>query len=161
MLAIPPSSVEIAPANEIRHAALVGEPTKRQSVVLHEQDCPLESWSESRDRVVWRTLFSGDRTPTEGLTVGVAELAPTGEREVLTHRHAPPEVYYVLAGQGVVFVDEEQHALRPGSVVFVPADAEHAAANTGAEPLRLLYVFPTDSFDEVEYHFSEEPWSIG
>ena len=52
-------------------------PARAKPVVVHEQDLPLESWSdESRARVQWRTLLSGDRTPTRSLTMGVAELPP-------------------------------------------------------------------------------------
>ena len=124
-------------------------------VVLHEQDLPLESWSEaSRDRVVWRTLLSGDRTPTGGLTMGVAELPPGGDAPLVTHRHAQVEAYYVLEGEGVVSIDGVEHPLRAGSVAFLPGGSDHGAVNTGRVPMRLLYVFAADSFDEVEYRFS-------
>lgn len=130
-------------------------------VVLHEDDVPLESWSEeASDRVAWRTLFSGGRTPTRGLTLGVAELPPGGPPETVAHRHAQIEAYYVLAGEGVVVIDGERHAVRVGSAVFLPGDVQHVAANTGRETLRLLYVFDADSFDEVQYHFSTEPTRI-
>lgn len=129
-------------------------------LVLHESECELESWNEAtRERVVWRTLFSGERTPTRGLTMGVAELPP-GMRETVTHRHDPVEAYYVLSGEGVVFIDGEPHPVRAGSAVYLPSRAEHGALNTGAETLRLLYVFAADSFDEVEYEFSRTPRSI-
>lgn len=123
-------------------------------VVLHERECPLESWSDAtRARVAWRTLLSADRTPTAALTLGVAELPP-GAHEPVTHRHAQVEAYYVLEGEGLVLLDGVEYPVRAGSVVFVPGDAEHGAANTGEGTLRLLYVFATDSFDEVEYRFS-------
>ena len=31
--------------------------------------------------------------------------------------------------------------------------ATHGVQNTGGEPLRILYVLPADSFDEIEYEF--------
>lgn len=128
-----------------------------QPVVLHEQDCELESWSEeARSLVEWRTLLSADRTPTRALTLGMAELPPGEASDLRTHRHAQIEVYYVLAGEGIVSIDGVEHAIRPGSVVFLPGDAEHGAVNTGAETMRLLYVFAADSFEEVEYRFSPE-----
>lgn len=123
-------------------------------VVLHERDCPLESWSDaSRSRVAWRTLLSADRTPTGALTLGVAELPP-GDHETVPHRHAQIEAYYVLEGEGLVLIDGDRYPVRAGSVVFIPGEAEHGATNTGSETLRLLYVFATDSFEEVEYRFS-------
>jgi mannose-6-phosphate isomerase-like protein (cupin superfamily) len=130
--------------------------TRPKPVVLHERSCELESWSEeSADRVRWRTLLSGDRTPTRALTMGVAELPAGPPREIVTHRHAQIEAYYILSGEGVVLIDGVEHAVRAGSAVYLPGDVEHAAANTGGETLRLLYVFAADSFDQVEYRFQQ------
>lgn len=125
-----------------------------QPTVLHEADVPLESWSEElAERLAWRTLFSGNRTPTEGLTAGIAELAPGASREVVTHRHPQVELYYVLSGEGVVLVGDVEHRVRAGSALFIPGNTEHASVNTGEETLRIFYVFATDSFEDVEYHF--------
>lgn len=60
----------------------------------------------------------------------------------------------MVAGEGVVVLDREEHPVRPGSAVFIPGDVEHAVVNTGSSTLRLLDVFPVDAFDEVEYRFS-------
>jgi len=126
-----------------------------QPVVVHERDCPLESFGEAtRDRVEWRTLFSADRTPTRALTLGVADLPPAARDTLITHRHDPIEAYYVLAGEGLVSIDGVDHAVRAGSAVFLPGGCEHAALNTGSTVMRLLYVFASDSFDDVEYRFS-------
>jgi oxalate decarboxylase/phosphoglucose isomerase-like protein (cupin superfamily) len=42
-----------------------------------------------------------------------------------------------------------------GSAVFIPDNVFHSLANTGASDLRFAYVFPANSFDEVEYVFDE------
>ena len=125
-----------------------GEPT-----ALQETDAPQDGWDDPvRGRIHWRTLFSQGRTQSEGITCGVAELGP-GDWLGL-HRHAPPETYYVLAGAEIVSLDGREIAVRAGSAVFIPGMAEHAVRQTGAEVLRLLYAFPVDSFDNVEYLFS-------
>ena len=102
----------------------------------------------------WRTLFSADRTPTNALTLGVAELPAGHATPILTHRHAQVEAYYILSGDGIVSIAGVEHRVRAGSAVFLPGDVEHGAVNTGAETMRLLYVFAADSFDQVEYRFS-------
>jgi quercetin dioxygenase-like cupin family protein len=104
-------------------------------------------------RTRWRLVFSGRRTPTEAVTVGLSEFPPGGVLPL--HHHAPAEVYHVLEGEGVVEVDGERHLLRPGLSLFIPANARHRTTNTGEGPLRFLFVFPTDSFEEVVYHFDE------
>lgn len=125
-----------------------------KGVVIHEESCPLEGWDDAvRGRVVWRTLLSADRTPSAQLTLGVTELGPGQPDPFLPHRHAQAELYYVLAGEGVVHIDGAEHPLRAGSAVFIPGDAWHGARNTGSEPLRMLYVFAADSFADVRYAF--------
>ena len=70
-------------------------------VALDEADAPQGGWDDPvRGRVRWRTLFSQGLTQTAGMTCGVTELGP-GDWLGL-HRHAPPEVYYVFAGAGIV-----------------------------------------------------------
>ena len=116
--------------------------------LVREQDCPEESWG---DIVSWRTLISADRSPTEALTVGTAEIHPGASTDGALHRHQPPEVYYFLAGTGVVHIGDAAYPVEPGMAVFIPANEWHFVANTGTEPLRLLYAFAVDSFDEVRY----------
>ncbi len=122
--------------------------------VIDEASVTPDGWDDpARGRVKWRTLFSQNLTPTEGLTCGVAEFAPGDRLE--RHRHAPPEVYYVVAGEGVVFLDGREISVKPGAAVFIPGLAEHGIRQTGAETLRIFYVFPVDSFDGVEYLFED------
>ena len=125
--------------------------------VAHETDVPLEAWTDpARALVSWRTLLSGDRTPTRGLTLGVAEVVEQVGADARLHRHAQDEAYYVLSGRGVLTIDGVDHPLTAGSTAFIPGRAWHAARGVGAEPLRLLYVFPTDSFTDVVYEFPDD-----
>jgi quercetin dioxygenase-like cupin family protein len=122
--------------------------------VVHEGDLEFEGWSDpSRGPVRWRTLISGDRTPTASLTLGVAELQPNTEGDPRPHSHSQPEAYYVLSGTGVVTISGIDHPVGPGSAVFISGGSNHFARNTGAGTLRLLYVFPADSFADVTYEF--------
>ena len=127
-----------------------------QPVIVHEQSVPLERWDDpARGPVTWRTLFSGDRTPTSGLTVGIAELPAGGPDPGPPHRHAPPEVYVVLDGEGTMEIDGVATPVRANSAVFIPGMAEHRLVNTGPGTLRLLYVFGVDSFADVTYLFPD------
>lgn len=125
-------------------------------IVVHEKDVQFEGREDaSHGGVTWRTLLSGDRTPTSQLTLGVAEV-PAGEETPRIHRHAAAEAYYVLEGIGVVEIDGSAHRVEKGSAVFLPGDSLHRLRNTGSVPLRLVYVFPVDAFEDVVYVFPEE-----
>lgn len=124
--------------------------------VVHEQGVGLEGWDDPvRGKVAWRTLLSGDRTPSAQLTLGVAELGPGQPAPFRPHRHAQAEVYYVLSGEGVVHLDGVEHAVRAGASAFIPGGVWHGARNTGPGDLRLLYVFAADSFADVHYVFPQ------
>ena len=128
-----------------------------RGVVVQEAECPFEGWDdEIRGKIVWRTLLSGDRTPSAEMTLGVTDVGPGQPSPFHLHRHAQAEIYYVLSGEGVVSIDGVEHPLRLGTSVFIPGNVWHGARNTGRDILRLLYVFATDSFEDVHYVFPSE-----
>ena len=121
--------------------------------MIREVDSPLESPINPKSKVLFKLLVAGERTPSEGLTMGIAEI-PTGA-SILLHHHRPEEVYYVLEGEGTAEIENIAAHIGPGSALFVPRNAQHRTINTGTVPLRLLFVFPTDTFHEIEYHYAE------
>jgi mannose-6-phosphate isomerase-like protein (cupin superfamily) len=127
------------------------EPT----VVDEAQIAPVGWDDPTHGRLRWRTLFSRGLTPTEAITCGVAELEPGDRLE--RHRHAPAEIYYIIAGEGVVFLAGREIAVRAGAAVFIPGMAEHGIRQTGVATLRFFYAFAVDSFDSVEYLFPAPP----
>jgi len=125
-------------------------------LVINEANAPEDAWDDPvRGRLSFRTLFSRGLTPTAAMTCGATELK-AGDWLGL-HRHAPPEVYYVFAGAGIVSLGGREIPVSAGSAVFIPGMAEHGIRQTGSETLRLFYAFPVDTFDSVEYLFSAAP----
>ena len=120
-------------------------------------ELPWETWDDpdlaARSPLRWKLAFSGPRTPTGALSMGLAEFPPGAVLPL--HHHAPAEIYHVLEGEGRTEIEGVPHELRAGVSLFIPANARHRTTNTGPGPLRFLFVFPTDSFEEVVYHFDE------
>jgi mannose-6-phosphate isomerase-like protein (cupin superfamily) len=60
--------------------------------------------------------------------------------------HAEDEVYVVMAGRATVVAPTGQAHVRPGSVIFVPANEEHRFVDV-SEDLALIVLFapPPDS----------------
>ncbi len=130
------------------------EPARTAPTIIHEALVPPKGWNDPvRGRVKWRTLFSQGLTPTGAITCGVAEFGPGGHLE--RHRHAPSEVYRVVAGEGVVHLDGSEILVKAGAAMFIPSMAEHGVRQTGRAKLRIFYVFAIDSFDGVEYLFPD------
>jgi quercetin dioxygenase-like cupin family protein len=89
-------------------------------------------------------IFCDAETPTASLLAGINHLAP-GAR-IPRHFHDYEELQFILSGTGVV-IDSAgtEHPLEPGSAVYCAAGptAAHGFANTGREPLGILYAYPT------------------
>lgn len=125
--------------------------------ILNERDCALEGWEEvALGAVQWRTLVSGERTPSNALTMGVAEVREATEGRPRLHRHAQAETYFVLSGRGAINLAGAERPLATGDAVFIPGGAWHVAWCVGEEPLRILYVLAADSFDQVIYEFGDD-----
>ena len=58
----------------------------------------------------------------------------------LRHRLAAVEVYYFLAGAGIMHVGNESAAVGPGHTVVVPAGTEQWVENAGDHDLEFLCI---------------------
>ena len=122
--------------------------------IVRPSDRPVERFDDpARGDASWVTFFSGEITPTEAMSAGLAELAPLGGR-LAPHRHAQAEIYYVVEGSGIVTVAGVETPVSAGAAVFIPGGAEHGIRNEGEAVLRFFYVFPVDRFPDVAYRFS-------
>jgi quercetin dioxygenase-like cupin family protein len=127
-----------------------------EPLVVHEEESKFESGKlEITGPVRWTTLLSADRTPTSEIVLGLAEIEPGESGEFRQHSHDHAEAYYILSGHGVVTISNNDYLVRSGTTIFFPRGAEHRTINTGLKPLRFLYVFPADSFEQIDYKFTE------
>jgi mannose-6-phosphate isomerase-like protein (cupin superfamily) len=128
-----------------------------EPVVVQESAREWETWRDQdvteRGLVYWKTLLSADITHSEALTMGIAKILP-GEA-LHEHRHLQAEIYLILQGRGLVRIDGKPQPVTAGSAVFIPGNAPHSCENTGATDLQFAYVFPANSFEEIEHIFEE------
>ena|SRR6266481_1672137 len=54
--------------------------------------------------------------------------------------HREDEAYYVVSGRGMIQVADEERAVEPGTVIFVPAQLEHRFHSI-TEDLMVLVMF--------------------
>lgn len=121
--------------------------------VMRQEDNVTEvTWDDQRGNLSFKSLIDGDETATSKLTFGTATFGASGY--LAPHRHAQPEIYYILAGTGVVTIDGVRHDVSAETGIFIPGNAEHSIANTGTAQLKILYAFAVDRFSEVAYVFS-------
>lgn len=55
------------------------------------------------------------------------------------HRHGQTEeIYYILAGEGMLLVNNEKQAIHAGDAILIPPGAWHSVTNTGRVSLVFL-----------------------
>jgi succinyl-diaminopimelate desuccinylase len=112
-------------------------------------------WSETRPwtpiepekglRIRFKRVMDPERYVE--LIAGVAELDPM--THYTRHWHDQAELYYILSGYGLVYVEASAHEVGPGSAVYIPARGVHGADSLGATPLRILYVYGCERVGHV------------
>lgn len=72
--------------------------------------------------------------------------------------HNCAEAFYVLAGEYVIFIEEQEYRCPAGSFVYIPPDTRHGF-RVGAEPSRKLNVYVpgamVDYFDKLSRAIAE------
>ena len=109
-----------------------------------------QEWSstEKYPGVKWKFLIDADFDGSSSLSVGFAQIAPGGN--LTLHYHSPAEIYVVTNGTGILNKSGELETIKKDDVVYIAGNAEHSLKNNGKETLEFYWIFPTDSFSEVE-----------
>ena len=126
---------------------------KEKIVVSHLKDQP---WNEDKDqgKLRWKYIADSTQLMIHGLSCGVLVLPP-GE-ELLLHHHSPQEVYIIRRGKGLLLSSLSSKKVYEDSFVYIPKNVNHGLKNTGEEDLEILWIFPTDCWEEVEYIFQKQ-----
>ena len=112
-----------------------------------------QEWSttEKYPGVRWKFLIDANFTKSSGLSLGFAEIAPGGD--LILHYHSPAEIYVITDGTGTLNKSGELQEIEKGDVVYISENAKHALKNNGKETLKFYWIFPTNTFSEVEYFY--------
>ena len=86
---------------------------------------------------------------THDLSVGLYRL-PAGGTDP-QGPHTEDEVYHVIRGRATITVGEEEHAVTPGSIVFVGADVPHRFDDIEEELVVLVVFGPAEYTHRVDH----------
>ncbi len=112
-----------------------------------------QAWQENKDQgnLRWKYITDSTIMKSHGISCGVLVLRP-GE-ELPLHHHSPQEVYIIRQGEGLLLSSSNSKKVYKNSFVYIPKNFDHGLRNTGNDDLELLWIFPTDCWEEVEYIF--------
>jgi quercetin dioxygenase-like cupin family protein len=118
-------------------------------VALH-RDLEFNSLDDGSDPDDWRP---GSRlalvTDADADLAVIAEQIGVGD-SVPLHRHSIDEVIFYLSGEVDVRLGDENHAVRAGDIMVIPAGVAHAQRNAGDSIAEIRAVFPSARLD-IEY----------
>jgi len=94
-----------------------------------------------------------DRSETGLTEIGINEWKLDGP----PHKHNDKDqIFYILSGNGVIKLGDEEHEVKPGYLIYVPAGLVHQSITKGSEPLcYVLYNVFNDSQKEGHSTFAE------
>lgn len=72
--------------------------------------------------------------------MGNVTLEPNGG-QVPWHNQEQEEVYFIVEGTGEMCLGEERREISAGQAAFIPPGVFHQLTNTGATPMRMIYVY--------------------
>ena len=91
----------------------------------------------TKDGSMIRSLLDRANAPVRNQSLAEATI-PAGCR-TQPHYHArAEEFYYVIEGEGLMRIGDEEQPVGPGDAILIPPGAVHTLLNTGPGPLRIL-----------------------
>ncbi len=84
-------------------------------------------------------------SPTEGWdshVMRVIEVEAGGHTP--RHAHPWPHINYIIEGEGYLFLNGEENAIKAGGYAYVPSNELHQFRNTGSTPLKFICIVPAE-----------------
>ena len=95
-------------------------------------------------------ILLGPEQGTPNFATRCFTLAPGGR--IPAHRHVRIEhEQYMLDGEMVLCLDGEEHTVRAGDCMFIPAGTAHWYENRGPQPARFLCMVPLTGDYQTEW----------
>ena len=90
--------------------------------------------------------FLARTADTPRFTFGIIDIAPG--RHLETHVHAgEDDAFYILEGEMIFELGDEEVTAPPGTFVLVPPGAPHGFRNEGSTPVRMFNIHAPAGFD--------------
>ena len=91
------------------------------------------------DETTLRELLHPDKADLRiGYSLAHATVKPG--KNSLPHKLKTSEVYYILEGEGIMYVEDESAEVRPGQAVYIPPNSVQYIKNIGNSDLKFLCI---------------------
>jgi len=76
------------------------------------------------------------------------EILPPGATVTPHHHEVIEEIYYILEGDGMMKIDDEEREVVAGDAIYIPRFASHTLTNTGDGTMKILLICGPAFFNE-------------
>ena len=104
--------------------------------VRHLKDC--DEFLAGDDSIL-RELLHPDKSALE-VRYSLAHATVIAGQRTRPHRLESSEVYYIMAGEGLMHMDEEAVKVGPNCVIYIPPRTVQFIENTGSRDLEFLCI---------------------
>ena len=104
-------------------------------VVMHPDDI---SFFKGVCGSVWR-LITPETAPVKALSTALVHIDVKGQ-STPHHHKVIEEIYYILDGEGLLRVGDEEYRIKQGTIAYIPPEVIHTLINVGKRGLKLLVI---------------------
>ncbi|MBN1803793.1 MAG: cupin domain-containing protein [Sedimentisphaerales bacterium] len=101
------------------------------------------------DDSILRELLHPEKTDLQ-IRYSLAHAEVRAGRKTKPHRLKSAEVYYITAGQGIMYIDDKSFEVGPEFAVYIPPDSVQYIENTGNSDLKFLCIVDPAWKEEYE-----------
>jgi len=91
------------------------------------------------DNTILRQLLHPDKAELDIRYSLAHAILPAG-RSSQPHRLRASEVYYILEGEGIMYINDESAKVHAGQVIYIPPRARQWIQNSGTSDLKFLCI---------------------
>lgn len=91
------------------------------------------------DNTLLRELFNPLKDKMD-LRYSLAHATVKPGKTTYRHRLKTSEVYYILKGRGIMYIDDESEEVKEGQAIYIPPNAAQCIKNTGTTDLVFMCI---------------------
>ena len=119
-----------------------------------------EAWdlSDLHPGLRWQFSVNDGVTNSNGLSCGYLQLDPGAVLPL--HFHKEQEIYVITQGNAELLTDENtMRTVTAGDTVYIPEQSWHGIKNISQSLVEFIWIFPTDTWQEVQYIFADNQFN--
>ena len=108
----------------------------------------------------WQFSVNAGSTQSSGLSCGYLQVDP--DAELPLHYHKEQEIYIITQGDAELLTSAtSSRAVTAGDTIYIPENCWHGIKNVSQSIVEFVWVFPTDTWQDVCYIFATETLNKG